>query len=168
MNQHILLFRFYVIISFSFLIPLLFFISVELYKLVKIQIFVRFNININQLHLVDLTKNNIKLLVNIYINRKKWFIVISLLELSELFNLIDSIYLYNMLAYVYQNLSYLRLAEYYYFKALLNQPNNISVLNNLASLYDFFAENKKALEVYRRILVLDNNYVIPKNYISQI
>lgn len=168
MNNNILLFRFYIIISFSFLMPLFLFINFELYKLLKIQIFLKFYFSNYELNLISMTKNNLKLLIKLYIYYNKWSIVISLLELSEYLNIMDSVSTYNLLAYTYQILSYLQLSEYYYLKALLDNPDNIEILSNLANLYNLLDKKDKSLAIYRRIFILDNNYLIPDNYILDI
>nr|YP_009391754.1 hypothetical protein [Acrosorium ciliolatum]ARW59898.1 hypothetical protein [Acrosorium ciliolatum] len=168
MNNNILLFRFYVIISFIFLIPFFLFINLELYKLLKIQFLLKENLTIGKLNVIDINKNKLKLFIKLYMYRNKWFIAISLLELSEYLNIIDSFDIDNLLAYAYQNLSYLQLSEYYYLKALLYKPNNINTLSNLANIYNSLAKNDEALKIYRRISILDSNYLIPTNYLINI
>lgn len=163
MNNNIVLFRSYLIITFSFLIPLCIFISLELFQLLKVLILLRINSN-----KISLDKDTFSVLVAFFINRKKWFITISILELFLDVKIIHNLNIYNSLAYCYTTLSYLQIGEYYYLKALSYDSNDINTLANLAALYDLSSNSYKASKIYRRISIIDKNYSIPLNYIDSV
>nr|QCI06502.1 hypothetical protein [Erythroglossum lusitanicum] len=162
MDYNILLFRVYMIIAFSFLILLCIFISFELWKICKVNII--FRRYLNEISLINFSEDKFNTLVSLYIERKQWLIVISLLELFYYSNVFNIINLGNSLAYCYQKLSYTNIAEYYYLKILSIYPSDIYTLHNLAQLYDICSNYNKALKIYQKISNLDAYYIIPDNY----
>lgn len=165
MITNILLFRIYIIFALFFLLPFSFLISVELFHFIKWSFI---GLYFNFRHFTknfELNSNNSTLLFEFYYKRKKWFLSVCLLELSCIIEIIDKTLLFSFLAYLYEQISYLNIAEYYYLKANLHSPYNTDILSSLANLYDIWDKPDKALVVYRQILSLDNTYNIPQKYL---
>lgn len=162
MNDAILLFRGYTVFLLLFLVPLSYFVSVELFHLIELTLlYLRFGIFTKKL---ALDQNNGAILFNFYCRRKKWLLSISLMELFSVLNLMNSSLAFGSLAYLYMQLSYWDIAEYYYLKAVSCSPYDVNALSNLANMYNILKKEEKALDVYRQIFLLDNNYSVPKKY----
>nr|YP_009397753.1 hypothetical protein [Sonderella linearis]ARW66939.1 hypothetical protein [Sonderella linearis] len=158
MNNNILLFRSYIVISLLLLLPLSMYLTLELWQIFQFILFKQINLD----------KNNYLRILNVYIDRKKWLLCISFLEVSSLFNVIAMDINLMYLAYCYRNLNYYNIAEYYYLKAIFYSPCNIIILSNLASMYNLLGRKNDAINLYRQIYSLDSSYSIPENYISDL
>nr|YP_009392586.1 hypothetical protein [Bostrychia tenella]ARW61148.1 hypothetical protein [Bostrychia tenella] len=165
MSNTILFFRVYVIFSLLFLIPFSYFISLELLHFVKFNpmLYLPFNLFIKEF---KLDQKNVMLLFNFYCDRRKWFLSICLLELSCALQVLNKDLVFVSLAYLYRQLSYWTIAEYYYLKAISYSPYNVDVLSSLANMYDILDQTEKATCLYNQILFLDNGYSVPKRYLS--
>nr|YP_009332828.1 hypothetical chloroplast RF37 [Membranoptera tenuis]AKL79084.1 hypothetical chloroplast RF37 [Membranoptera tenuis] len=157
MNNNLVLFYLYIVMTLFFLVPLCYLISIQLFHIIYCIIFSYLNYNLYFSNFQ--TKNSIKYkqFFNFYIKEKQWFLCICMLELAYEKKICSNIILFNNLAYCYKGLDCWQITEYYYLKALFDSPSNLSILNNLSSLYRVSNQVNKAKEINRRILLLKNN-----------
>ena len=152
MNNTFLLFYIYILITLFFLVPLFCLINIELYKIFNVLYFNFFNTNISNTSLLQFYS-----LINFYIKRNKWFFCICMLEFlykKEIANNYISILMY--LAYCYERLNYLYIAEYYYLKILSYSPSNIDTLSKLSAIYKVLNQTEKLSKISSKINLLKN------------
>lgn len=153
MNNNVLLFYIYIIITLIFLVPLFYLISVELFQILYIIYF-----HINRQKNMKITDNQINYIINLYIKRNQWFLCISMLE-SLYKNTIqyDYVTISIYLAYCYEKLNYMEIAKFYYLQVLSYSPSNIKALSRLAFFYTLSNEVHQASKFNKRIDLLKNN-----------
>nr|QCI05955.1 hypothetical protein [Delesseria sanguinea] len=157
MNNNLVLFYLYIVITLFFLVPLCYLISIQLFRIIYCTIFNYFNYDLffSNFNIEDNSKY-VKFF-NFYLQEKQWFLCISMLELAYEKRACDNIILLNNLAYCYKNLNFWQITEYYYLKALFYSPSNLSILNNLSNLYIISNQVNKSDKINRRIILLNNN-----------
>nr|YP_009398156.1 hypothetical protein [Thaumatella adunca]ARW67342.1 hypothetical protein [Thaumatella adunca] len=163
MNSNLFLFRLYVLVFFFFLFIFSFFLTKQVYILLK-----------NYLQLVKFSKIFIKNLFldediyikffNIYINRGNLFLSISMSELFLKIDLFRKDLVYRCLGYCYEESNFLYIAKYYYTKALFFSPSDTKILFRLASTYDKLGDINNATQFFNQVIILDSSYLIPKKY----
>ena len=148
------IFRVYLIIAIIILLPACFFITIELFNFINYWFIIKFSINNDN--------RNIFFLCRYYLKKQKWFTCILMLES---FQELSSLGCHNLLGICYHKISYNYIAEYYYSKALNNDLNNITILQNLAYIYKNLGYTDKFQDVCSKIVSLDpNNEFIVKNF----
>nr|YP_010155934.1 putative chloroplast RF37 [Cumathamnion serrulatum]QQY85350.1 putative chloroplast RF37 [Cumathamnion serrulatum] len=157
MNNNLVLFYLYIVITLLLLVPLCYLISIQLFKIIYSTIFSYLNYNLYLLNFNIVDSNKSIKFFNLYIQEKQWFLCISMLELVYEKEAHSNIILLSNLAYCYKSLNLWQIAEYYYLKALFYSPSNLSILNNLSNLYMISNNINKAEKINRRILLLKNN-----------
>nr|YP_009397344.1 hypothetical protein [Dasyclonium flaccidum]ARW66530.1 hypothetical protein [Dasyclonium flaccidum] len=160
-TNSILLFRSYLLVFLCLLIPLFFLINVEVYQIIKkvYGFYLHSYSSRNNLNL-----NSFNLWFEFYVISKQWLLCISMIELFYLSDIIKSDLAFISLAYCYRNINCLEIAEYYYLITLSYVPNDISLLKNLASVYDQLGQYDKAINVYRDVIKLSKEESIPDFY----
>jgi len=155
MNNNLVLFYIYIIIILLFLIPLFYLVSKELFQIFYILYF-----NLIKKNILKIKENQFYYLIILYIKRNQWFICISMLE-ALLKNKLQkkTVFIFMDLAYCYEKLYYLEIAEYYYLKVLSYAPSNIDILNKLSVIYKSSNKTYEASKINRRIDLLKNNYI---------
>lgn len=151
MYNNFIVFRIYLLIAILILLPICFFVSVELIK--KIVYFVLFIRSLYNFKLKKNSLNDAKLLFNYYLKTQQWLKSILVLEFYKLyFNCsIDS-----LLGICYQKLSYYNIACYYYNQSL-NYDENIIVLQNLVLIYRELKNDEMLKKTYAKIKKIDPN-----------
>nr|YP_009326608.1 hypothetical chloroplast RF37 [Membranoptera platyphylla]AMJ16865.1 hypothetical chloroplast RF37 [Membranoptera platyphylla] len=157
MNNNLVLFYLYIVITLFFLVPLCYLISIQLFHIIYCTIFSYLNYNLYFSSFQ--TRDSAKYIqfFNFYIKEKQWFLCISMLEFAYEKKICDNMILFNNLAYCYKSLDFWQITEYYYLKALFYSPSNLSILSNLSNLYKASNQMNKAKEINRRIFLLKNN-----------
>nr|YP_009393001.1 hypothetical protein [Bostrychia moritziana]ARW61563.1 hypothetical protein [Bostrychia moritziana] len=169
MNNNIFLFRFYIVFSLFFLIPLASILTVQFLDFFQLYyINLLFFLSRFDMKKIFLNRFNDIDLFNFYLISKQWFLAICLLEFSSFCKKMSENSIFSYLAFCYRKLSYYNIAEYYYLKAISLSSQDVYLLGALASMYDEMKLNDKALSLYRQIYNFDKNYLIPKFYSSLI
>nr|YP_009395067.1 hypothetical protein [Bryothamnion seaforthii]ARW63835.1 hypothetical protein [Bryothamnion seaforthii] len=157
MNSNFFLFRFYLIISLFFLIPLATFITSQIYSILEVSLKIYVLTSSFEKNLSCIMKNNIYTnLCNLYLAEGKWLNVIGLSELLLGLHLINKDILYGSLGSCYQSNSFYRIAEYYYLKALHTSPENLNVLLSLWQTYKYLGDDERASKLYTQIQKLNS------------
>lgn len=151
MDTNLFLFYFYLLIILFFLLILSYLISLELFS-----IFHCLSLKYRKLDLNEISETLFFLFISLYTKRRQWLICISMLEFFYLKKVFSLSIIANKLAYCYQKLSYLSIAEFYYLKALSYSPFNIVILNNLSNFYTESKDYYKAERINKYISSLDH------------
>ena len=158
MSSSILLFRLYMMFAILLLFLASFFITRNIYLLLKsyLLVFNSINFSHNDIKLI-LDDNLLNYFVDFYIKRKQFFLCISLMELY-IYIFSDNQYLaYTSLAYCYQKNKFFYVAEYYYLKVLYVFPDNLMILKSLVGIYEKLGNSSKVLIAKNRVKELDDN-----------
>ena len=144
MYNNLLIFRIYLLLSITILVPICYFISIDLIQ--KIKVYFLLKPSMKTLKLEQVSNNNVLLLFKNYIKQKQWLQCILMLEFYKLYAhyRVD-----NLLGICYQKLYFYPIARYYYIFALNDDYNNLSILKNLLFVC-------KALEDYVMVDQIDN------------
>lgn len=144
MYNNLLIFRIYLLLSIIILIPICYFITIDLIQ--KITIYLLLKSSMKALNLEQVPNNNMLLLFKNYIKQKCWLKCILMLEFYKLYTdyRVD-----NLLGICYQKLHFYPIARYYYICALNDDCNNLIILQNLLFIC-------KALKDYRMVDQIDN------------
>jgi len=126
MCNNLLIFRIYLLLSITILLPICYFITIDLIQ--KITVFFVLTFSIKTLNVDQVSNNNVLLLFKHYIKQKQWLKCILMLEFYKLYT---NYRVNNLLGICYQKLYFYRIARYYYIFALNDDPNNLTVLENL-------------------------------------
>lgn len=162
MDNNILLFRLYITFTLFFLLPISLTMTQQMSVLIKnyfLIFYIFYFSNQNIPHLIG-SKFSIYCF-DFYINRKKFFLCISLAELSLSLFPTDKSTAYRFLAYCFQKNDFLYVAEYYYLKVLAITPNDIKILNDLMKIYNYLGKSNKVEVVHNQI-----NQLISSSFIE--
>jgi len=126
MYNNLLIFRIYLLLSITILLPICYFITLDLIQ--KITIYFLLMPRIKTLNLGQISNNNVLLIFKYYIKQEHWLKCVLMLEFYKLYTdyKVD-----NLLGICYQKLHFYRIARYYYMFALNYDCNNLSILQNL-------------------------------------
>jgi len=148
-------FYLYLFTVLLFLSPLFYFITLELYRVLRFFLYFHIKYNFSYKTLLKLHDSEYMEMINWFIIKKEWFICICMLEFFALNKILNIDIIYNYLAYCYQKLCYFDLAEYYYLKVLHNYPDQLNTLYGLKELYSLSRNNAKFDQVNKKIKLID-------------
>jgi tetratricopeptide (TPR) repeat protein len=151
MLSNFIIFRIYLCIAITVLLPICYFITIELvnqilYYLIYLKAYVFMQVD-------NVNEYDINFLVNYFLTRKQWFKCITMLQFSNYYNIIST---YKLLGMCFHKLSYYTIARYYYVKALKNE-NDIIVLQNLGLVCRDLKDYKMMREICDKIRSIDSD-----------
>ena len=126
MYNNLLIFRIYLLLSITILLPICYFITIDLIQ--KVTTYFLLTFSMKNPNLDQVSNNNMLLLFKNYIKQKQWLKCILMLEFYKLYtdHKVD-----NLLGICYQKLCFYQIARYYYIFALDYDCNNLTILQNL-------------------------------------
>nr|YP_009399011.1 hypothetical protein [Taenioma perpusillum]ARW68408.1 hypothetical protein [Taenioma perpusillum] len=148
------LFYLYLFIVLLFLCPLFYFVTLELYQIVKFFLYFTLKYKFISKTLLILHHSQYIEIINTSIRKKDWFTCICMLEFYLLHELLNVNIIYKYLAYCYKELLYFDLAEYYYLKILQNYPDQLNILYYLKELYNLSGDKVKSCQIAERIKII--------------
>nr|YP_010904003.1 hypothetical protein REQ00_pgp171 [Caulacanthus ustulatus]WCH57254.1 hypothetical protein [Caulacanthus ustulatus] len=153
--------KIYLICLASFLFPICFLITLEIYKTLKNHIIINYTKN-------SFDNNNLLHLAQAYIKQNKWLKCITILENN--IEVEDKVIIkcYNGLGFCYYHIEEYGLSEYYYKKILKQEPYNISTLFKLANVYSLSKDSKNARNIYQKVLELDKDNTIARKALNKL
>nr|QCI04061.1 hypothetical protein [Antithamnionella ternifolia] len=159
-SENILIFRLYLVIAILFLIPICFIITKELINSILYLIVVK---RIKRISIQQTNNTDIVRLLQYYLKRQKWLTCILMLES---YKTTDRINYFNLLGICYQKVACYIVAEYYYLKATKHDSTNITILQNLATIYKLLYKEYELKKICDVILSLDSNNSLAKKYLN--
>nr|ARW68200.1 hypothetical protein [Chondria sp. (in: red algae)] len=161
MFTDVFLFRSYIVIALSVLIPLSFIITLQIYYLLRRYILIDFLLHRRMANKkFTFIYDDYNKLFNLFLDHQKFFLCISSVELcADTFN-INTNSLYILLAYCYQKSYFLYIAEYYYLKALDISPNSQIILQGLAKIYSDLGKYDKLNSINSQIETINCDVII--------
>lgn len=161
-NSSILYTYFFLILLF--LIPFSFLVSVQLFQLIKFELYFY---DLNQIDSDDYSMDQLFYLLKILLKKKLWLTSINLMESKKnIFN--ENIHKYfNSIGYLYDSMDKHNLAILYYLKALSFQDKYIVALQNLAKVYEKKKNYPLALSTYKSILKYDESNLLANEYLEK-
>lgn len=152
MTSNILLFRSYIVFALLFLVPLSLLITQQIYVLIKNYLLISYLFYFSNKNIVDTIDDKCYMyLVSYCLSRKKFFLCISLAELSLFLLPLNKFSIYLSLVYFYKKNKFFYIAEYYSLKALAIMPNDISALNSLLEIYNHLDNPDKVYFIEKEI-----------------
>nr|YP_009395490.1 hypothetical protein [Vertebrata isogona]ARW64570.1 hypothetical protein [Vertebrata isogona] len=167
MYSYNFLFYLYLIIVLSTLLVFAFFVSLQL-KLFGIYFFKFMDYMYTLRKKFAFLKQDYSNLFSLHLICLEYTKCIALSELFleniDLFQ--DEGILYSSLGFIYNEISFFAIAEYYYLEALSYRPNDIALMLNLAKVYSSLGYNIKAKLWLDKVSVLDPSFSMPVELIK--
>jgi len=160
LDSSIFIFRIYLIVAIIFLLFLCSFITLELFRFLFYYYF-RF-IKFSKLNYALFKVDDVFILFQYYLKKKKWFFCIVMLEF---FQELQDINYGNSLGICYQKISLDFIAQYYYLQALTYDSSNLAILHNLASVYHNIGNKAQAIQIYKKIISINSNDKIANKFL---
>jgi len=154
----------YFILILLFLIPFAFFISVQLFQLIKFELY--FN-DLKQIDSDDYSIDQLFNLLKILVKKKLWLTCINLMESKKNIPSQNIHQYFNSIGYLYDSMGKYNLAILYYLKALSFKDNYIVALQNLAKIYEKKKNYNLALSAYQSILKYDKSNELANEYLER-
>nr|YP_009394452.1 hypothetical protein [Vertebrata thuyoides]ARW63014.1 hypothetical protein [Vertebrata thuyoides] len=158
------LFYLYLVVVISILLVFSFFVSLQLklfslnfVKSISLLYFFREKLSFIQKDYLDFYSS--------YIVRFDYFKAIALSELllENLDTVESKVILCSSLGSIYDEMSFVAIAEYYYLEALSYNSNDINLILNLVKLYSILGHNNKSKLFLEKALKIDSNITIPSS-----
>lgn len=154
MLNNFFIFRIYLCIAISILLPICYFITIELVnQFLYLMIFIKASYTVQ-----EKKKNveDINFLVNYLLAKKQWFQCLTMLKFYDNYNDFNSDKLLGM---CFHQLSYYNLARYYYIKVLQDE-NDIYLLEKVIMICKELKDHKMMIQIAERLRKLDPNNTV--------
>lgn len=148
MLSNFIIFRIYLCIAIIMLLPVCYFLSIELLDHMTFYSIMLQKFRVRKKHVVSL--NEITFIVNYFFKREQWLHCITFFQFTKSVDK-RSIHL---LGQCYYNLSYLFIARYYYIQAL-QFDNSIKLLQSLALVCRDLKDEKMMIDTCNKISKID-------------
>lgn len=154
----------YLIVILLFLLFFSFLISLQLFKLM------RFELYLNDVKNIDpdaYSVDQLFTLLKILLKKRLWLTSINLMESKRNISS-DNLHTYfNAIGYLYDSMNKYNLAILYYLKALSYRNNYIVALQNLAKVYEKKKNDSLALSTYQTLLNYDKSNLLANEYLKK-
>lgn len=146
MYNNLFIFRIYLLLSIIILCPICYFITLDLIQ--KTTTYSLLTFSVKNIKLDELSNNNVLILFKSYIKQKKWLTCILMLEFYRMYS---DYRVNNLMGICYQKLCFYQVARHYYILALNDDPNNLSILQNLLSVCKVLKDNIMINQLFDQI-----------------
>jgi len=155
----------YFILILIFLIPFSFLVSLQLFQLIKFELYLN---DLKQIDSKDYSMDELFNLLKILVKKKLWLTSINLMESKKNISSENIHKYFNSIGYLYDSMDKYNLAILYYLKALSFKDNYIVALQNLAKVYEKKKKYTLALSTYQSILKYDKFNLLANEYLKKI
>lgn len=153
----------YFILILLFLIPFSFLVSLQLFQLIKFELYLN---DLKQIDSDDYSVEQLFNLLTILVKKKLWLTSINLMESKNNIPNKNIHQYFNSIGYLYDSMSKYNLAILYYLKALSFKDNYIVALQNLAKVYEK-KNSSLAFSTYKDILKYDEFNLLANEYLAK-
>ena len=151
MLGNFIVFRLYLVIAICVLLPICYFITLELFN--QVLYYLIFFKDVKIMRQNNLIIDDIYFLVNYFVQRRQWFKCLLMLQFYEYYKSYNS---NKLLGIYFHNLSYNYIARYYYLKSLKHETD-LELLQNLAYICRDLNDSKMLAEICCKINDIDSN-----------